>query len=91
METRIYFRNLRMILVWSPRGKLKLKTRAKLLVQHTVNFSQAKTKRSWEKNSEESKGQSFQGFDREKCHFYWFGNFPRSAFAIFGEVEQQIK
>ena len=36
----------------------------------------------------ESGGQSFKGFDQEKCQFQFFGNFQLRAFAILGEVNQ---
>ena len=34
-------------------------------------------------NLGESGGQTFKGSDREKCRFYYFGNFQHQAFASF--------
>ena len=41
------------------------------------------TRKIWEKA-----GQTFEGSDREKCQFKYFGKFQQQAFAIFGEDDQ---
>ena len=42
-------------------------------------------KKNWghQENLGESGGQTFKGFDGEKCQFWYFGNFQRQAFASF--------
>ena len=39
-------------------------------------------------NLGERGGQTVKGFEREKCQFWYFGNFQHQGFAIFGEEDQ---